>query len=320
MSGPEGGGPGTVRPREREAAPPEHPALRERRRQVAREQGRRRRNRGLWLLGAFAGLAVLYWLLTGPLLSIGSVTMSGYDRPDRAEVAAALAGAARTGTVVSPARAAMERAVAPYPWVESITVTRRLPRSAYVQVVQARPMAIAQSSEGAAVLVSSQGRVLEPADPAADMARMTLPGQVPATGADLPAAWADLLLFVAALEADLSRRVRDLRLDQDGLAVARLEDGPEVRLGRPVRLRAKATALALVLSALSAEDRARAAYVDVSVPEHPAVGGLEAAQAAAEVVDDELVDTDGNGIPDTPSSVLYGPDGPPAEPAENSAE
>jgi cell division septal protein FtsQ len=319
MSGRERGAPGTLRPGDREPGSPEHPALRERRRQVARAQGRRRRNRGIWLLGALAGLAVLYWLLTGPILSIGSVTVSGYDRPDRAEVAAALAGAARTGTVVSPPRAAMERAVAPYPWVESITVTRRLPRSAYVQVVQARPTAIAESSDGATVLVSSQGRILEPADRAADMARMALPGPVPAAGADLPAGWADLLLFPAALEAELSQRVRDLRLDRDGLAVARLEDGPELRLGRPVRLRAKATALALVLSALPAEHRARAAYVDVSVPEHPAVGGLEAAPTGAEIVDDELVDTDGNGIPDTPSSVLSGADGPPAEPLEESA-
>lgn len=58
------------------------------------------------------------------------------------------------------------------------------------------------------------------------------------------------------------------------MLAARLEGGPELRLGKAERLPAKATALGMVLAALSGDDRAAATYIDLSVPEHPAVGGL----------------------------------------------
>jgi cell division septal protein FtsQ len=270
---------------------PEHPALRERRRSVARDLGRRRRNRSLWLLGALAAAALLYWALTGPLLAVHGVNVRGYDRADREQLVAALTDAGESGSVLSPPRAAMEEAVRPFPWVESITVVRNWPRALGVQVTQVRPVAHARGTDGGTVLVGSNGRVLESSEGAAALGWLSLPTETPVPGAQLPDAESAVVTFLGALDPELAARVRDLRMVEGGTALARLDGGPELRLGRPVRLVAKATALGLVLQALASEEAAAATYVDLSVPEHPAVGGLEEAG-------EEAVDSDGDGIPD----------------------
>ena len=89
----------TSRPGAQRARP--HPAVVERRRAVARAQGRRRRSGALLVLGTLAVLAILWWLATGPLVAVHGVSVSGYDRPDRAELVKALTAAAEEGTVIS---------------------------------------------------------------------------------------------------------------------------------------------------------------------------------------------------------------------------
>jgi cell division septal protein FtsQ len=257
---------------------------------VAREQGRRRRNRSLLAVGAIAALALAYWAITGPLLAVNGVNVRGYDRADRAELVAALTDAGEGGGFLSPPRAAMERAAGPFPWVESITVVRNWPRALGVQVTQVRPVAHARGTDGAIVLVGANGRVLESVEGAAPLGWLTLPGPAPRPGAWLSDAESQILGFLAALDAGTAARVRDLRMGQGGTVVGRLDGGPELRLGRPTRLAAKATALGLVLPALSAQEAQDAAYIDLSVPEHPAVGGLDESATPA--------DADGDGVPD----------------------
>lgn len=270
---------------------PEHPAMRDRRRRVARDEGRRRRSRALWLLGALAVAALAYWVLTGPLLSVSGVSVRGYDRDDRAQLVGALETAAKRGTVMSPAVAEMERAAARNPWVDSISVARKWPRALAVDVVQSRPVAVAYADGTDAVLVSADGRVLDAAtSDDTGLGWILLAEAPPAPGGNLPGASAAGVEFLTHLEPEVSARVRDLAPGEGGVLGARLEGGPELRLGKPERLPAKATALAMVLDALSTEDRAAATYVDLSVPEHPAVGGLAAED---ETVVDDTTDSDG---------------------------
>ncbi|MEQ9093129.1 MAG: cell division protein FtsQ/DivIB, partial [Miltoncostaeaceae bacterium] len=271
---------------------PEHPAIRDRRRRVAREQGRRRRRRALMVLAAVASLALGWWLATGPLLSVGSVEVRNYSRPDAAGLRADLTRAVAGSSVVTPDRAALARAASAYPFVESIRVTRDLPRGLVVEVFPARPSAIAVADDGTAVLVSHRGRVLEPADPAAQATHGTLRAgpSAPAVGDTLADGLMPAVAFLDALEPGLTERVRDLTIS-GRVVTGRLDWGPELRLGRPERLRAKATALGLVLSAMSEQDRQEADYIDLTVPEHPAVGGLPEPDA-------ESGETDGDTIPD----------------------
>jgi cell division protein FtsQ len=250
-----------------------HPAVLDRRRRVARSKGRRRRS---WLLGALAAVTVLlgaWFLVTGPLLAVHSVRMRGYERDDAAELHAALASAAENGTALRPAVGDIRRAAAAFPWVESVRVKRDLPRGVVVTVTQAESFAIARSPKRPPMVVSAEGRVLERAQgrPALPAVRLLKP--VPEPGERLPAAATAALGFLAASEDGVTARVRGLGL-RGGQLRGALADGPKLRLGAPDRLVAKAAALQAVLDQLSADEERAATYIDLSVPERPAVGGL----------------------------------------------
>ena len=262
----------TSRPGAGRARP--HPAVVERRRAVARAQGRRRRSGALLVLGTLAVLAILWWLATGPLVAVHGVSVSGYDRPDRAELVKALTAAAEEGTVISPATGRMSAAAREFPWVESIAVTRRWPRALGVRVVEATPVAVAAFGDQA-VLVSDAGRVLGVKDGVRGLGWMKLPEAPPAEGGALPAGARAELAFIAAAEPRVAKRIRALRPTADGGIVGRLTAGPELRLGAPERMEAKAQALGLLLASLSAREESTASYIDLTVPENPALGPAE---------------------------------------------
>ncbi len=253
-----------------------HPAVADRRRSVVRARGRKRRAAMLWSLGIAAGLVLLYWLATGPLLAVHDVNVTGYERGDSAQLVAALESAAGDGTIVVPATGEMRAAAGRFPWVESISVSRTWPRGLRVVVSEATPVAIA-SFGGAAVLVSSSGRVLGPAEAGTRLGTVRLGAQAPAAGRTLPEDETAMLGFLDASRPAVASTVRDLHVDRAGQVSAHLMDGPELRLGAPVRMVAKARALALMLKAVPAKQRGTGMYIDLSVPENPALGSAAGA-------------------------------------------
>ena len=114
----------------------QHPAVAERRRQVVRDRGRRRRSGAMLVVVTAAAVArASTGSLTGPLLAIQNVALTGYDRHDRTELARALQDAADQGTVLSPA--GRRRCRPPphrFPWVASISVARDWPRGLAIHV------------------------------------------------------------------------------------------------------------------------------------------------------------------------------------------
>lgn len=248
-----------------------HPAVVERRRAVARARGRRRRSGVLIALGVLAAAAAIYWMATGPLVAVGGVSVTGYDRADRAELERALEAAAGEGTILSPATGEMRAAARQFAWVESITVVRSWPRSLSVRVVEASPAAVA-AFEDQAVLVSADGRVLGVKDATRGLGWLRLESAPPGEGATLPTGARAELAFIAAAPPEVAGRVRALRATPQGLVTGRITNGPELRLGAPERMAAKARSLALLLASLSPEEEAAASYIDLSVPENPALG------------------------------------------------
>lgn len=263
--------PGAAGPRTRTRP---HPAVVERRRAVARAQGRRRRSGALLVLGTLAVAAVLWWIATGPLVAVHGVSVSGYDRSDRGALTKALETAAEEGTVLSPASGAMAAAAREFPWVDSISVARSWPRSLSVRVVPATPVAVA-AFEDQAVLVSAAGRVLGIKDGTSGLGWLKLSEAPPAAGGTLPAGARAELAFMAAAAPDVARRIRRLHPAGDGTIVGSLTGGPELRLGAPERMPAKAQSLGLLLAALSAEEESTASYIDLTIPENPALGPVE---------------------------------------------
>lgn len=249
-----------------------HPALADRRRAISRARGRRRRFVALIALAALAGIAGLYWVATGPLVAVHGVSMGGYERADGDELLRSLSAAAAEGTVLAPPTEAMRAAAAEFAWVDSISVSRRWPRALRVTVVPAVPVAVA-AFEDQAVLVSARGRVLGVKDGTTGLGWLRLEQSPPAEGGTLPEGARAALAFVAAADPVVAARVRGLRVVRGGSVVGRVTAGPELRLGAPVRLSAKARALGLLLANLSPEEEAGASYIDLSVPERPALGG-----------------------------------------------
>lgn len=226
-------------------------------------------------LGCLACAAVGWWLATGPALTVRDVSLSGYDRPDASALDAALTDAAgHGGSLLSPPVGAIRRSAVTFPWVGDVVVHRAWPFGLRVEVIPARPAIVAVPARGEPVLVSPVGLVMGPADGVKGLARVRLPGAAPATGSPIPQRARAALTFALALDPAVSGRLRALTLER-GRLTAKLTGGLELRLGQPTRMRAKAAALMAVLAGLSAEELKQATYVELSVPEHIAVGGLE---------------------------------------------
>jgi cell division protein FtsQ len=207
--------------------------------------------------------------------------VSGYERDDSADLVYALEGAAEGGTVIVPAAAQMRRVAERFPWVEAISVSRTWPRGLRVDVVQARPVAVA-SFGGQAVLVSDSGRVLGPPSGGERLGGLQLRAAAPQAGADLPELERAALSLFATLPPKMAARIGELAVDRSGSVTATLADGPPLRLGRAERMVAKAKALRLMLVNVPGRDLAAATYIDLSVPENPALGLSSDAAGAAQ--------------------------------------
>jgi cell division septal protein FtsQ len=265
-----------------------HPALAARRRQIARARSRRRRVSLLTVLGVAAAVAVLWWALSGPLTAIRSVEVTGYDRPDQGELQRALRAAADEGSMLRLPTGALRAAAQPFPWVGEVSVARDWPAGVRVAVTPARPVAVVTGPGADPVLVTGDGRVLGPAGKEPRLARIGVREEVPPYGGRLGADARAALQLAAGVEPGVARRLRELRM-AEGQLLGRLVDGPELRLGGPGRMVAKATALGLVLNQLSAEDEAAAEYIDLTLPERPAVGGIEA-------MPEEVLEAEGSSV------------------------
>jgi cell division protein FtsQ len=276
----------------------------ERRRSIVLERGRRRRTTALAAIGALALGLGLWFLATGPVLAVRQVHLTGYDREDADRLEAAIGLAAGDGTILRPPTAAIRRAALAFPWVADVAVSRDWPLGLRVDIIEAEAVAAVRASGNERVLVDEHGRVLGPPTPgraaagaaaaAGDdaagaagtrplsapaerhrpRAGILLRGPAPEAGRLLAPGLRSALIFVNALEPEVAGRVKDLRLEA-GRVVGRLDRGPELRLGRPDRMVAKALALQVVLDQIPAEDEEAATYIDLSLPERPAVGGLE---------------------------------------------
>jgi len=239
---------------------------------LASDRGRRRRTVLLAAVATSAALAGGWWLVTGPAAGIHGVSVTGYHGPDQALLEAWVRGIARNGTVTDPPTGEIRAALARFPWVERVDVSRVFPRAIRVDVTQAKAVAVAVSDRGPRMLLSAEGRVLGPAPLRAPLAHIRVPGAAAPAGARLadPSARVGLELG-AALGPELSARLRAVRVDH-GALTAHLAAGPDLRLGPPDEIGPKAEAIQAVLARLSPADRSSVSYLDVSVPDQPAAG------------------------------------------------
>ncbi len=254
--------------------------LMDRRRAVVIARHRRRRTA---LLGVVAGSAIVagvWWLGSGPLLSLTTVEISGYRQPDQAEVVRAVQIASHNGTMLKLPTVAVRQALAQYPWVQDVAVHHTWPRGMDVKIIQATPAAVALTTDGRRLVVANSGRVLGVDTEARGLPTYRVPTLQVGAWLRGPAQRAPFEV-VTAMSPAIGRRVRDLRFAR-GVIVGRLAGGPDLVLGPPRQLWAKGRAIEAVLtSPVIAKKLARAGYLDVSAPQQPMLGGI-AAEGEAE--------------------------------------
>jgi len=223
-----------------------------------------------WGTVAVAALLLVLWIVSGPVMGIGTVTVEGYTGPQKAAVQETAELVAATGSMVRVPVGDMRRALERFPGVVDVRVERDWPRSITVDVAMGEPVAILVVESGGRYLLSPSGQVMGKAGTTVGLPVITVasppPGGVLTAPGDRAA-----LLFVGWLQPEVAGRLRNLRF-QDGRLFADLANGLELRIGPPTKLAQKAQALAAVLAQADPKALGDAAYLDISNPSRPMLG------------------------------------------------
>ena len=251
-----------------------HPALAARRREVEREQGRRRRRVIEIGVGGLVCVLAGYWLAAGPVLAINSVNVSGYSGPDASQLSSALTAAAgHGGSLLSPPIRILRQVAIRFPGVQDIAISRSWPLALNVRVTPADPIAIVRGPSQTAVIVSPRGLVMGLAPAHLARASIVLSQPLPTFAHALPGWGLQGVQFLHDLSPRVRVRVQNLTYSQ-GQLTGQLLNGPSLVLGSLAQLPEKAAAINVVLASVSTTIQKKASYLDVTVPSRPALGGV----------------------------------------------
>jgi len=249
------------------------PRISRRRRAIERS----RRRRLLVASGVVVVLAAALWaVFWSPLLLVREVLVVGSSHVGSREVAE-VAGLDDSDNLLLVSPAGVEDKVAELPWVKRARVSRKLPGTVRVKIVERKP-AVVLSLRNERWTLDAFGNVL--ADGAVSA---KLPVVAAATVQEPePGARVQVAEIQAALSTwrSLSRKVRRqvvavLAPTPERITLS-LGDGTQVRVGAAENLDAKNEVLGVLLKQLRAE-QARATYIDIRVPSSPALSPLEEA-------------------------------------------
>ncbi len=208
------------------------------------------------------------WFRNASFVAVEQVSVSGIAGPERGPVEAALAEAAAKMTTLNVDEDALRGAVAGFPTVVDVEADADFPRDLTITVIERPPVLIATAGEQTTP-VAGDGTILA----GVAVGDMNLPSvavdKLPAEGAVTGDALA-LAGVMGAAPAELRELVREVSIGgQEGLQVT-LRGGIPVYFGASDGAEQKWAAAAAVLADPKIDTLT---YLDVRVPERPAVGG-----------------------------------------------
>jgi cell division septal protein FtsQ len=222
---------------------------------------------------AIAGLAVFYfgWFRDSPLVAVREVKVEGVTTADRSRIEGALTAAAKQMTTLHLDEARLQDAVAAFPSVASVSADPGFPSGLTIHVVERRPALFAQAA-GRRIPVADDGTVLTgidvPSDEAKDLPELRV-GQLPASGR-LAGEDLEQALVLGAAPEPLRPLIEGVEWSPEEGVVVTMRGEIPIRFGTGGRAEAKWIAVAAIL----ADPKLKAvSYLDVRVPERPAVGG-----------------------------------------------
>jgi len=229
----------------------------------------RRRLIAVLVACAVVSAAYLLWFRNASFLRVERVAVTGVSTRDGDHLRAALVAAARSMTTLHIDRDRLERAVDGYPVVRELRVSPDFPDALQIEVVEHHPAALAIAGD-TKVAVAGDGTVLRGLPVKGPLPEIRLNGALPPERLGNGSALREARVLGAA-PRPLTPRLRDVREGGPRGLVVRLRSGPVLVFGDMTRLRAKWTAAARVLADPAARG---ASYIDLRLPERPAVGGL----------------------------------------------
>jgi cell division protein FtsQ len=220
------------------------------------------------LTAILAGIYV-FWFRDSSLVAVKSVHIEGTgDRPIEKRIDSALAQAGRGMTTLHVDHAALSKAVAPFPQVESVSADPKFPSSLTIKVVERRPAALIGEGSSA-VAVAGDGTVLR-GSPASHLHLPLLPLSAPPKGPQLGGPVLAQAEVLGAAPRPLRSEIDHSFNSQNGGVGVTLTGGVQLLFGDAANAVEKWRAAVAVLTDpnLGALD-----YVNLTVPDRPAVGG-----------------------------------------------
>ena len=209
------------------------------------------------------------WLRDSSLVAVENVTVRGASGLGAPAVRSSLTGAARQMTTLNVDRDTLNAAAARFPLVRSISVETKFPHGMTITVNERRPVASLVGRHGA-LAVAADGVILT-GSPSSGLPVIAVTSLMRGKRVVDPTTRSELKLVALA-----SRRLRGELTEvtaANGGLVVKMRGGTQLRFGDSSRLAAKWIAADRVLRDPQA---AGAGYIDVSIPERPASGMLEA--------------------------------------------
>ena len=248
--------------------------VRERRRSVNLQRGRRRGGLILAFATVLVALGLFLWLRSSDVFAVRFVLAPSLTHVSSEQVRQAAAGA-RGVSLLRVSTVDIEKKLATLPYVRTAKVYRHFPDSLDVSVQEYRPSAEVQTSDGHLWLVADDGKILAPVDPSDVAQPGDLPLVVPSStftakaGSRLPDLIAKALPVATLLgQGELGKSlpaVAKIVVSAGGETNVILEGGGEIRMGDPVQLKDKLMVAAGIIEQYL-RDGKQLVYADVSVP------------------------------------------------------
>jgi cell division protein FtsQ len=220
------------------------------------------------------GLVLAVWIaFFSPLLAVREVTLSGAKRTTADEVAGVV-NLDSSDNLLLMRTDEVAAAVRKLPWIKSVSVDRKLPGTVKVTVTERSPAMVVALGEQR-YLIDRRGRVLSEAESTEALPVLAgLQEGLPDPGERLRSAELEgALQAFFAFPRRLQRDVEAVFAPTVERITFQLSDGMQVRYGAAEDTRSKIEVLEVLLARLRREGRG-ALYVDVRVPEAPAVSPL----------------------------------------------
>ncbi len=232
----------------------------------------------LTLVAAVLCAGYFLWLRDLALVAVDEVVVSGATSRDASKIRASLVRAGRGMTTLHVDREALERAVSAFPEVRAIEADADFPSALRITVIERPPAAVLVSGEER-LPVASDGTILTGLADPGPLPEVKLE-QAPSEGRLGRGEPLALVQVLGAAPPALAPKLEAAGREPGRGFVVQLSEGPELVFGDTTLLEAKWAAAARVLADEAADG---AEYIDLSIPERPAAGGL-AVETLAPVV------------------------------------